>query len=208
MLITVSGMVGSGKTTAAGQIQRILEDNGRQVVMWRFQSLPCFSFLRRDARKSGPAGDQKGGPAGDQASRRWTGYRRRKLTLRAAAVYGIRIVAFRAYHAWKSPETCVVNRYFYDNFAHYELRSSFERALAAVLKRAIPVPDLAILVVASRDVIVARRPQYSPEYVSSLHDAYGVLAQRFSELTEISTDPDRPAAMQLRAVVEGRLKGS
>ena len=53
----------------------------------------------------------------------------------------------------------------------------------------MPVPDLAILVVAKADTIAARRPGYSGDYLSAVGQGYGRMRRRFPELVEIRTGP-------------------
>lgn len=198
MLVTISGMVGSGKTTAANHVRRLAENEGVRATCWRFQSLPCFRFLQ--------AGDRGAAPHAEQAqsgrAARWSDYRRRPLTARVALGYVVRILAFRLFRRWRgSQEVQVSNRYFYDSFVHYELKTPAERLYATLLQRLVPAPDLAILLMASPETITARRPQYAREYLSSVGQAYRNLRLRFPQLIEISTDPDQPTVEHLEALV-------
>jgi thymidylate kinase len=199
VLITVSGMVGSGKSTAVNDLVRLLEDRGIAATDVQFQSLPCFAYLggRRRSRTARPAPSAQ--------TQRWSKYRRRSLSVTAACTYVARIVAFQLYR-WRSDTRCfVTNRYFYDNFVHYRLSSRLERFLAAVLRPLIPKPDLALLVVASPAEIRGRRPHYSPEYLAQVAGAYERLPERFPNLVVVRSDlPDR-AVTQMHPVLERTL---
>jgi thymidylate kinase len=190
MLITVSGIVGSGKSTLAKQIVALGDAGGVRTHHLGFQSLPCFHLLasratRARARKESTPAAQ-GGP-------RWIGYRRRRLTARAALVYIARVIAFRLYRlSWKPDEWYVSNRYFYDLFVHFHLATRTERAWFALIRRSLPVPDLAILATAAPDTIAARRPAYSAEYMTQVGRAYSSLPAIFPAVVEIRTDPDAP----------------
>jgi hypothetical protein len=130
------------------------------------------------------------------------GYRRKRLTVRAAVAYAVRTLAFRLYRLTQNRRTVYVcNRYFYDSFVHYSLTSTRERMYAYVLQHLIPAPDLAILMVASPQTIGQRRPHYSKEYVTSVWDAYSNIATRFPELMTISTDPGEAGADRLAELV-------
>jgi hypothetical protein len=115
-----------------------------------------------------------------------------------ALAYLGRIVAFQVYRRfWRSDRVHVLNRYFYDLFAHYTLATPLERLYVAVLRMMMPVPDLAILVVAGPRTITERRPGYSSEYVEAVWGAYTEMRRRFPELIELRTDPGEPTSEQL-----------
>jgi hypothetical protein len=86
----------------------------------------------------------------------------------------------------------VLNRYFYDVFAHYELDTRSERFYYSVLRTIMPVPDLAIVALAAPDTIAKRRPNYSNEYLTEVGRAYEGMRERFPELIELRTDPGEP----------------
>ena len=198
VLVTVSGIVGSGKSTAAQRIAAVVEREGGRADIWRFRTLPCFTLGR--PRTSTRAAAQ-GAPA-----IRGRGYRPKRLTLRAALGHALRMVAFRVFCRWSAtPEWAVSNRYFYDNLAHYELDAPAARAYTAVLRRLMRQPDLAFLLVASPRTIAERRSQYSAEYLESVAHAYRLLGTRFPELIELSSDPDQRALERIEQIVRQRL---
>jgi hypothetical protein len=84
----------------------------------------------------------------------------------------------------------VIDRYFYDNFVHYELRTRRERLYATVLRRLIPTPDIALVLVASDDTISARRPAYAREYITAVGTRYRDLPRMFPHLISVRTDGD------------------
>jgi hypothetical protein len=94
-----------------------------------------------------------------------------------------------------------MNRYFYDLFVHYDLDHSAGRLYSALLRRLLPVPDIALLLVAAPDTIARRRPQYSREYLSAVGEAYSHLGQRFPEMIELRTDSDEATVEQLGLIV-------
>ena len=200
-LVTVSGMVGSGKSTALRHIADVARDAGLAAAQWRFQRLPCITFRRPPREMAEPAN------AGE-ASRvvRGNGYRPTRLTLTAAAGHMIRIVAFRLYRLFhRNADWYVVDRYFYDSFTHYDLSRPSGRFFAACVARAVPRPDLAFVLVASPETVAARRPQYAPDYLVPVGQAYRSLRQRFPELIEIDSNTDRRGLDQIAALVRDRL---
>jgi thymidylate kinase len=82
----------------------------------------------------------------------------------------------------------IVDRFFYDNLAHYALGSRRERRLFRLLARALPVPDLAILLMADPSTILTRRPNYAADHIARLHAAYRQVAREFPGIRVIQTD--------------------
>ena len=188
MLVTISGMVGSGKTTAAAHVSELLQQRGIEVESWRFQALPIF---RRQPSPPTPAPSAEA----ERTAERWTGYKRKRLTARIALGQVLRALAFRLYRRTRpSGRHQVCSRYFYDSFVHYALGTRRELLYAKLIRRCIPRPDLALLMVASADTIRSRRPRYSTAYLTQVWRAYDTLPRMFPELIPISTDPDENAA--------------
>jgi len=198
VLITVSGMVGSGKTTAVHEIVGFAKGHGLEARAHRFQSLPCIAFRPPGRRRQ--TGTTSRGTAAP-APTRWSGYTRKRLGATAVAVFVARILAFRAYRriVWKPTAWHVLNRYFYDSLCHYQPRSRLERFYAAVLKALIPRPDLAIVVTARLDTIRARRPGYANEYIELVGESYRRLPADLPNVLELSTEPGEPTAERLTA---------
>lgn len=208
MFISVSGMVGSGKTTIANQLVCFANSRGVHATCLRFQTLPCFSILR-PPRRARHRHEDRATPkqATGSAPLRWVGYRRKRLTATAALVYLTRIIAFQVYRrCWSSNRVYVLNRYFYDLFAHYALNTSTERFYYSVLRMLMPVPDLAIVVLATPDTIAQRRSNYSIEYLTEVGRAYDDIRVRFPDLIELRTDPGEPTFERLERIAASRIR--
>jgi thymidylate kinase len=192
MLVTVSGPVGSGKSTIVEQILDFARTQGRHASYWRFQTLPCFRLLRR--REPVETDPEPGSPAP-----RGAGYGRRPLGVRAATLLIVRMLAFGVYRRLhRRDQWFVCNRYFYDNLVHFEMTTHRSRMYASLLRWCVPRPDVAFLVGAPVPVIASRRPGYAEEYLTSTTEAYGRLRGDFPQLIDVSGQ-DLAAA---RAVIE------
>jgi hypothetical protein len=58
----------------------------------------------------------------------------------------------------------------------------------SVLKQAVPVPDLALMLIAQPQAILSRRPHYDAEYIHQLYRNYAGIMREFPHLTVIKTD--------------------
>jgi thymidylate kinase len=206
MLITVSGIVGSGKSTIVQRLMASLESAGQPAHELRFQSLACFTWCKPRFRK-GRARTNPPKPANaDQGPSRWRGYELRRLSAGIAAGYVARVVMFRLYRlTWRSGDWYISNRYFYDSFVHYRLTAPAERFWYAIIRKLLPVPDLAILATASVETISTRRPAYSPEYLFAVSRGYDRLRADFPALLEVRTDDGDAASDALGALLTWRL---
>lgn len=203
-------MVGSGKTTVGNQLVESLRVKGVDATLVSFRKLPCFAWLRSSSDRkqvnSQPRSEER---VPGSVAVRGRAYRRKKLTPAAAVVYIVRIFAFRAYRlSWRSDRTYVLNRYFYDALAHYRIEKGIGRVYRRVVSALVPVPDLAILFVAEPDVIAARRPNYSGDYLSLVHEAYRELSSEFPYLIEMRTDPGEPVVEYLERIVTDKFSST
>src|SRR5215208_1475115 len=133
MLVSVSGIVGSGKSTIAHAVVEHLSQYGVDASVHRFQSLPCFTLLRSSLAPSDVT--EPIGAGTTDRPLRWRAYRPRRLSLASFAVYLARVAAFQTFRAWRwRGDRChVLNRYFIDLFPQFRLATPLERWLYAIL---------------------------------------------------------------------------
>jgi thymidylate kinase len=214
MLVTFSGIVGSGKTTAARSAARALSAAGVPAEYRRFRRLPCFTALdpsrwlgRNGGGAPAPAADGDGEDQDRGQTRGGTRTRRLPLTITATLGYAARALAFRAYVGTSRGPCIVLDRYFYDSLAHYRLTGRRERLYVALLDRLIPVPDAAILLMPSPALVAARRPHYTAAYISRVIDGFDALRACCARLEPVSAD-DPQAVDRALATLTSRLAGA
>jgi len=201
MLITVSGMVGSGKSTTAASVVDLLATAGLKPRYLRFRYLQLFGFRRIARSRPTSVGTDR------EVQQRGTGFALRRLTAILTAGYAVRVVAFWFSGIGRASRCDVLDRYFYDSFVHYELTSVRERLYMGLLRRLMPRPDLAILLVASDSTILTRRGNYAVEYVGTIGRRYADLRTFFPNLICVSTDPHRMADAETRRIVQTLIDG-
>ena len=197
MLITISGMVGSGKSTTAAVVSSYLEQAGHRPSYVRFRYLNLLGFSRPQRQPERTRSSNGSIPEVVRGQR----FTIRRLTAVRAAGYLVRILAFRISGTNELRGCAVVDRYFYDNFVQYKLQSRLERLYFAILRRLIPRPDVALLLVARDDTIAARRRNYDARYVEQAGRQYRELPKLFPNLIRIETDPDVDSSAAIRRVL-------
>lgn len=188
MLITFSGIVGSGKSTNAKHVFKFLQEQGYPAVYIRFrfltwqkifQPLPAKRKRRHAHKKAAPKAQDKPlrcQPAVPLTLVRFLGYLWRTLVFRAFVRMRLR------------QKIAIMDRFYYDSFTHYKLASRAERSYLWILKKAMPTPDLALMLIAEPKVILRRRPHYDAAYVRELFLNYTQVAREFPNLVTIKTD--------------------
>lgn len=190
MLITFSGIVGSGKSTNAKQTHRFLQEAGYPAVYLRFRFLKARRILRALLGKK----HQVLSPMAKKTKppRHTTKLRHQailKLTLTRTVVYLWRIMLFRIFAAIRlRRKIIIVDRFYYDSLVHYSLTGWFERLYLGLIKATLPRPQLALMLIAPPRTILHRRPNYDGAYVQQLHHNYLRLTQTFPYLVVLQTD--------------------
>jgi len=186
--ITLSGIVGSGKSSAAKAIVHALRSAGCSAEYIRFQE---FTELRARVRhpvsSMSPGRFARASAAPGRGEARGGGYRRRRLTTAIAAGYVARTFLFRLrLRRWPKDTVLVFDRYFYDSLAHFDLSDA--GVPLKLLMKAIPAPTLAALLLIGEATILQRRSRYSPEYAHQVAKGYEELAQTIPGLLVVRTD--------------------
>ena len=204
MLVTISGIVGSGKSTTAAIVMECLEDAKLEPRYLRFRYLRLFGSTQQSTKRPTGTGAASPGPR-----LRSQGFTLRRLTAILTLGYISRIVSFRLSGVGGASRCDVVDRYFYDNLAHYRLSTKRERLYVWILRRLIPMPDLAIVVLASDETLVARRTSHAREYLVTVGGRYRrELLHLFPNLVAISTDPGATTQEDVRRAVRAAVERS
>jgi thymidylate kinase len=207
MLITFSGIVGSGKSRGARQVLELLTSWGYMPYYPRFRFLRWWHLLLSPVRQpwQKPQARSYAAPpyvaVNSQLPPRARSISKRLSLLRFLG-YWLRIMRFRLVMAVHFRNRLVVlNRYFYDNLVHLNISTARERKYLGWLFAAIPKPDLAFLMVVHPQTAVQRRPAYDGEDLHQLTARYANLQKYQKDFAVIATDNVRLATLQLEQAV-------
>ncbi len=193
MLITVSGIGGSGKSTCIKQIAAFFLAHDMRPVSLRFQRLRCFLFFQRSFYCRVFRGKLTGhtlNEMSDKSENKKTNCESyRELKIAHVLVYIIRAIVFRCYYFFFLRHSItVIDRYFYDNLAQFQIKKKSEKFYFLILKMLIPQPDLAIALNVDNEIIKIRRPHRSTQHITLLNENYQNVYQQFSNFCMIYSD--------------------
>ncbi|MEK7728608.1 MAG: hypothetical protein AAB354_09355 [candidate division KSB1 bacterium] len=217
MLVTFSGMVGSGKTTNAKKTLRWLCAQGHEPYYIRFRLINWRSLWRTPAhapwREKETAARTPKPQAHPHAVTPRPATSDKRLTFAIFLGYLGRIVLFRLFVALHHRRhLLVVNRYFYDSFTHFRLVTVREQKLLHWLLKAAPQPELAILLVLKPETSHRRRPAYALEELQRLSENTLALKNYAPNLRVVITDVisavDRQVEKELRTIFKASEKNS
>lgn len=176
MLVSFSGMDGSGKSTqiellcaemtAAGvSVQRLaFWDNVVALARWRARF--SHSFLKSELGIGAP---EKPVHRNDKNNRAWY------LILSRYGLYFLDALQLRktvAKARQMSSDVIVFDRYIFDQLATLPLEKRIARTYARLILRIAPVPDVAFLLDADPEIARQRKPEYPLQFLHIYRSAY------------------------------------
>jgi thymidylate kinase len=176
MLISFSGIDGAGKSTQIQKFREYLSASGTEVTELTFWDnvavIPRVraGFSRRVLQSDGNVGTpERPADRRDKNTQNFPLLMGRSI-LHLFDVINLRRIVRKA----KSENSGVVifDRYIYDQLAALPMHSKWARALATVLLRVAPKPDLSYVLDADPEVARARKPEYPLEFMRKYRSSY------------------------------------
>jgi len=206
MLITFSGLDGSGKSTLVDCLKEMLEKDNRNVAVSHMNyDIGLYSALRFLARKTmGGSGGHANGEPGENHAPREPAYegrfRTRGAKLRYKLVWnkGLRVLiypldvliflCYRFYIEKVNKQVLIMDRYFYDTLvdvtgARRSLRLRF-------LSWLTPTPNLRVYLDVSPETAFTRKHEYSVDYLNRRRFSYQKLMSGLPGVLVLSTNQD------------------
>jgi thymidylate kinase len=202
LLISFSGLDGSGKSTQIENLRERLASAGLKVELLAFWDNVVVMTRYREGFVHTVYGSEKGvGAPGKPVNRRDKNVRAWYLTIARHALYlldaiHLRMVVKRAINSGN--DAIIIDRYVYDELANLPLERPMTRSFVRFVEKLAPVPDVAYLLDADPEAAHKRKPEYPVDFMHKCRAAYYRLAALLGTMTII---PPLPLAEAKLAVV-------
>src|SRR6266404_3042452 len=189
LLISFSGLDGSGKSTQIINLVRALHASGyrtKQLAFW--DNVVVGSRYREGFVHRAYKSERGIGAPGKPVARRDKNVRRWYLTLARHLLYfadavNLRFVVGAA--RLTGANVIILDRYIYDELANLPLSSPLTRAYVRFVNWMVPKPDIAYLLDADPEAARARKPEYPVDFMRECRRAYKNLASIVGGITII-----------------------
>jgi thymidylate kinase len=189
LLISFSGLDGSGKSTQIENLQQLLHDRGLTTKLLAFWDDVVVLSRYREGFVHRVYGSEKGIGAPDRpVNRRDKNVRKWYLSVIRHGLYfldavhlGIVVRRARA----EGADVVILDRYIYDELANLPLSNFLSRMFVRCVAALVPKPDVAYLLDADPEVARARKPEYPIDFLYECRRAYFRLAEILGSMTII-----------------------
>jgi thymidylate kinase len=181
LLITFSGVDGSGKSTQISALQSALHAAGMRTRRLAFWDDVVVGVKYREEFVHKVYKSERGiGAPGKPVRRRDKNMTGWHLTMSRHVLYlmdAFRLCYVVAAEQMKvGVDVVILDRYIYDELANLNLANGFTRGFVRRLCRIAPRPDLAFLLDADPQAAYARKPEYPVDFMKKCRQSYFDLA--------------------------------
>jgi thymidylate kinase len=217
MLISFSGLDGSGKSTQIDQLCAALLRAGFPVSRLAFWDDVVVGVKYREGFVHKVYKSERGiGAPGKPVNRRDKNMRGWHLTLArhflylADAINLCRVVAHERRTAPQpgTPGVIILDRYIYDELSNLNLSNPISRAYARFVAKLVPQPDIAFLLDADPVAAHVRKPEYPVDFMQKCRQSYFELAALLEIITLIPALALPEAIDTVLKIAERRLADS
>src|ERR1051325_10416065 len=193
MLISFSGVDGSGKSTQIDNLRSALQAAGLNTSLLAFWDNVVVGVKYREGFVHKVYKSEKGiGAPGKPVNRRDKNMRGWYLSIARAGLYFLDAVHLcevigRARRG--NPDVIIMDRYIYDELANLPLNNPVSRWYAKAVNKLVPKPDLALLLDANPEAARERKPEYPVEFMKKARRSYFQLANLLGRITTIAPLP-------------------
>lgn len=201
MLVSFSGLDGSGKSTQIHHLRQVLERRGMSTDLLAFWDDVVVLSRYREGFVHRVYGSEKGIGAPDRpVNRRDKNVRKWYLSIARHGLYLLDAIhlGFVIRRARRSKtDVIIIDRYIYDELANLPLHNPLTRMFIRLVDVLVPKPDVAYLLDADPQAARARKPEYPIDFLHMCRRAYFLLARILGHMTIV---PPLPLSEAKRAV--------
>lgn len=190
LLISFSGVDGSGKSTQIENLRAALHAAGMTTALFAFWDNVVVGVKYREGFVHKVYKSERGiGAPGKPVNRRDKNMRGWHLTLARHFLYLLDAVNLRRVIArqrrTQDVDVIVLDRYIFDELSNLNLKNPLSRSFIKFVQAIVPRPDIAYLLDADPVAAYARKPEYPVDFMEKCRRAYFDLAALLGTMTPI-----------------------
>lgn len=208
MLISFSGVDGSGKSTQIENLRSALQAAGLRTTLLAFWDNVVVGVKYREGFVHKIYKSERGiGAPGKPVNRRDKNMRGWHLTLARHFLYLLDAINLRRVVAGarRRADVVILDRYIYDELSNLNLGNPLSRAFVRFVHRLVPRPDIAYLLDADPVAAFQRKPEYPVNFMKQCRRAYFELATILQTMTIIPALPLPDAKLAVLRAAEREL---
>ncbi len=212
LLISFSGLDGSGKSTQIQNLVDYLEDRGIVVKTLAFWDDVVVGTHYREDFVHKVYGSERGIGVPDRpVNRRDKNVRKWYLNLARHFLYladamHLRLVVRKARRL--PVQAIIMDRYIYDELANLALSNPLTRWFVRAIAWLVPRPDIAYLLDADPEAARARKPEYPVDFMRECRASYFRLAELLGSLTVVPPLPLSAAQVEVESAIQPLVIGT
>jgi thymidylate kinase len=193
LLVSFSGLDGSGKSTQIENLRQLLDARGLTIRLLAFWDDVVVLTRYREGFVHRVYGSEKGiGTPDRPVNRRDKNVRKWYLSIVRHLLYfldavHLALVVRRARSG--GTDVIVLDRYIYDELANLPLSNPMSRIFVRLVAALVPRPDVAYLLDADPELARARKPEYPIDFLHECRRSYFQLAGVLGYMTVIPPLP-------------------
>lgn len=189
MLISFSGVDGSGKSTQIENLRSALHAAGLTTQLLAFWDNVVVGVKYREGFVHKVYKSERGiGAPGKPVNRRDKNMRGWHLTIARHFLYlldAINLCRVVARQRKSGADVVILDRYIYDELSNLNMTNPVSRAFIRFVHSFVPRPDIAYLLDADPEAAYARKPEYPVDFMKKCRRAYFDLAGILRSMTVI-----------------------
>ncbi|PYP84521.1 MAG: thymidylate kinase [Candidatus Angelobacter sp. Gp1-AA117] len=189
MLISFSGVDGSGKSTQIENLRSALHAAGLTTQLLAFWDNVVVGVKYREGFVHKVYKSERGiGAPGKPVNRRDKNMRGWHLTIARHFLYlldAINLCRVVARQRKSGADVVILDRYIYDELSNLNMTNPLSRAFIRFVHSFVPRPDIAYLLDADPEAAYARKPEYPVDFMKKCRRAYFDLAGILRSMTVI-----------------------